>query len=682
MASLALHSETVDVADFVRTIVHGWRQVLLGIAMGLLVAAAIILFVPPRFKGQASVIVRAPEKTGSVMAAAGRLAGGSGGNSGVTGAGSLADAASNLLPDAFGGSPIETEIQIFESRALAMEAVDSLQLQARVISGPRRAPWQIFTSSSFPGAFKRKKLHFARAGASDYTVTGWGAAATARPGQRTELANGASFTLAATNDLPAEFDIAVYDREEATTRFLERTDISKKGGEVIGIKFSAYDSLTAAAVPNLLVRRYLELRKTADRGVNQRRVEFLTAQVDSTERALAETERLLRMEQEESGVIDPAVVTKLDLQRLGLMRTSAGELDLERGAITQLLQRLAEGRLSPRELAAYPTFLKSSGINDLLSQLNVLETKRLELLATLTPEDPTVIATSDAIKNIENQLLPLAQTYQMSLDRQRADLTKQIDTVQNTLATMPATSEVALRRQRDVLRLASIGTAERAQLVDAKLAAIGEGGDVRTLDTALPPRKVSFPTKPLTFSAGAAGGLLLGLFLAVVSGSFGRYVRDPYTIERQVGVPALALEDETPLLLAGSHPFRAVLLVPLDADADTAGVAERVIRSAQSRGLTGTILDLSNGGIAGNGSGAIATLLKEFEFVAVRLPKLATDTTLGALGDDRPVVFVASPGGVDRRELASGVETLKRFGVSCAGVVVSRRRSSVLPRLG
>lgn len=142
------------------------------------------------------------------------------------------------------------------------------------------------------------------------------------------------------------------------------------------------------------------------------------------------------------------------------------------------------------------------------------------------------------------------------------------------------------------------------------------------------------------------------------------------------------LDAETPLLIAGTQASQTLLLMPLDADADAAGVAERIMRTAAARGLRGTVLDLSaapSGAHVGNGT--ISSMHSELDMVAVRMRNLTTDATLGALGGGPAVLFVATAGGLDRRGLESGIETLKRFGVPCAGVVLSRRRSRALARL-
>jgi uncharacterized protein involved in exopolysaccharide biosynthesis len=653
-------ADTIDVAELVTNIRRGWPAVLGGIAFGLLVAVGVIFFVPARFSATSSIIDRASESPAGAL------------RSKLTG--SLAGAAADLLPGGLGGAstPVETEMQVLSSRALAGEGVDSLGLQLR-IRGPRRLPSnQIFVMASFPGSFKKRTLEFRQIAGGRFHVSGSGQEVDVSAGVEAEVGGG-RITLART-DLPDHFNVDVYDREEAITRFQRKLAVSKAGGEVLDVAFQADDSLTAAAVPNLLVRRYLERRRTSDRGVNQRRVDFLSLAADSIERALTGAENALRRQQEASGVLDPVVVGKLTLERAGELRKEAGTLDVERGALGQMLDQLAQGRLTPRQVAAFPTFLRSQGINDLLSQLSTLETKRLQLLSTLTAQDPAVLAATEGVKNIEAQLPPLARVYASSLDRERADISRQLDTLTSAIERLPTNSEAGLRLQRNVLQLAQVNAAVRAQLVEAKLDAVGDGGDVRLLDVAQPPRKVSFPQPALTLAAGAGAGLVIGVLVALFAGFFGRYVPDARSIERQIGVPALALDPAMPFVVSGVADARTLLLIPLDENADTAGVAERLMRTALSRDLQSTVLDLS---IAGSGSTGLVSninaLSAQFDLVVVRLPELASDISVGALRENRPVIFVATAGRVDRRRLSAAVDSLSRLSVPCAGVVLSRQ---------
>ena len=514
MTSPHSDADTIDLADVARNVVRGWPVVLGGVALGAAVAGAVLFFVPARFTATTSIVVRASESSTSSLTA--RLGG------------SIAGAAAGLLPGGLTSAPIETELQILSSRALAGEAVDSLLLQLRVRSAQRNPPWQLFQAAAFPGAFKRLRLSFERTADSAYTVSGVGTPVTLRPGIPARVGDG-SLTLGQLA-LPSRFTVDVYDRQEAITRFRKRIAVSKAGGEVVAITFGGDDSLSAAQVPNLMVRRYLVRRHTTDRGLNERRVAFLSAQVDSVEQSLTAAEVALRQQQEKSGIVDPVVVGKIELERAGALRQASGALDVERGALNQMLVQLGKGQLTSTQVAAFPTFLKSPGINELLGQLSTLQTRRLQLLATLTPDEPSVIAASEGIKNIEAQIPALARAYATSLDQQRADVAKQLDTLRSAIERLPASSEASVRLLRKVIQNGQVSAALRAQLVEARLATVGEGGDVRMLDIAEPPRKVTFPQPALTVIAGLGGGLLLGLLAAMLSGLSGKHASDERTI--------------------------------------------------------------------------------------------------------------------------------------------------------
>src|SRR5205823_6252263 len=76
-------------------------------------------------------------------------------------------------------------------------------------------------------------------------------------------------------------DVKLFDREDAIDDLSDRLTVRKIGGGAVEITYRARDSVTSAAVPNLMTAVYMIRRKTVDRGLNQRRLEFLAAKADS-----------------------------------------------------------------------------------------------------------------------------------------------------------------------------------------------------------------------------------------------------------------------------------------------------------------------------------------------------------------------------------------------------------------
>ena len=659
--------DTIDLADVARSVRRGWRVILASVGACLVIALLVILFGPRRFDGTASAVVRSADPSSSLLAKIGGDALG----------GSAAGAAGALLGG--GGSQIETEIQILQSKSVVGAVVDSLLLQVAVRS-PSGFPATTFVRAArLPGSFKSLDLDFKRTDAGRYRVSGEGLDRTVAAGGTVATSAG-SLTLRDT--LPAAFSLRLLDHEDAVKQTSKHLDVKKAGGEVLQVSYRAPDSITAASVPNAALATYLSRKKTSDRGVNAHRVEFLTAQLDTTALQLSGAEQALRKFQERSGLLDPEVMGKLELEQAAGLRKNLGELEVEQGALDDMLTQVAGGRMSKRQLAAYPTFLKSPGINDLLRQQSELETERTRLLERRLETDDEVVALTRSIANVEGQLVPLGKAYSSSLQRQRSELRSQLATMAATLGTFPGEAQASGRFVREVRRLSLTYAALQTQLVEARLSAIAEGGDVRGLDTATVPKKVAFPKPVLTAGVGLGAGLLLGMLLALVSGSHGRYLEGPAAIERAVGVPALRFDPRTPLLMSGRSAIRTVLLIPVEKGLDTRRVAERLADTALARGQSATILDLTAptaaAPLGASVGGLIGRLEEEHSLVIVRLPGLASDSTAAALSDARPVLLVAPSRRVSRRELTGALETLRRLDVPCAGVVLSDNGSREL----
>lgn len=664
--------DTIDVADLARTVRRGWRAVVAFTVLGALSALAVVLWAPPKYLATSSVVMKMGTDPSTSLLS--KLTGG------------LGEVAGGALSSAT-KSPTETEIQILSSRAVAGRVVDSLHLQA-LVTKPRGVPVsRLIDSLSLPGSFRRRKYHFTKAGVA-YRFEGPDDAGTATLGAPVKLAVG-SITLHATG-LPAGFDVELRDREDAITRFEKHLSVEKAGGEVVRVEYRGDDSLTAAAGANALLANYLARRTTTDRGVNQHRVEFLTAKADSAAAQLLVASRELRRQQERSGVIDPQVVGKIELERASQIRLSLAELQMEEAALKQLIAKVTNGSMQPRELAAYPTFLKSPAINQLIGELVKVETDRYKSLESRTEKDPEVGALTLSAKNIEGQLLPLAQSYSSSIAQQRMDAQQHFDSLQTQIAALPAVAESGLRLQRDVLRLNQVYIALGAQLVEARLAAISEGGDVHVLDVAAAPKEPSFPRPVTTMGLGIGGGLFAGMVAALMIAALGRWVQDPREVERTTGVPALRFDPAVPLLMNGAAS-RTVLVVPLDQRACLDPVIQRLAQTAESRSIRATVLDLSDYqsattsfvpritsgtvesvvGSTFDVNSRISRLEEEFGMVIVRLPGLVTDAAAAALTGSRPVLLVAPQRRIDREKLVGAVQLLRRLEVPCAGIVLS-----------
>lgn len=658
-------ADTIDFGEVARTLRSNVVAVFAFVALGFFAGLAVMLFAPRRFEGRSTIMARVGSTGTSSIA--GR----------IEGIGQLLGGLGGLT----GGSAIETELQIMRSRELAGRVVDSLQLQLRVHE-PRIAPLLLVSETALRGRFAGVKLRFERTDGGVYRASSSDTSWTIVPGQPSSIGVG-TITLRS-ESVPAAFEVTIRDREDAIDRFTRRLQATKAGGEVAKIVYTGDDSLSAAAAANLLTALYLQSHRTVDRGINQRRVEFVEAQLDSTAKALAAAEHDLRTYQETSRVIDHKMVGEVQVIGLDAARRTLTDLQVEEGTMRQLLAQAADDRLSSRDLAAYPGFLRGTTAGNLASQLTQLEATRIGLLERRTERDPEIIAIDKTMRALETNIVAMARSYASSISKQRAETQLRHDSLQRAMLALPAAAERGGRLQRDVVRLTQIFTALQAQLVEARFGAVSEGGLLRQIDVAVPARDPSFPQPFLTMGIGISGGLVCGLVAALFLGWFGRWLRDPREVERAVGVIAQRYEPNAPLLMSGAASARTILLVPLDGRAPLATVAERMARTARQRALQTVVLDLSD---SSNGNGASANgdvgalidrLERENGAVIVQLPGLGSETTGAALSETRPVVLVAPPGPIERGRLEDAVNTLRRLKVPCAGVVMNESTRRVL----
>ncbi|MEX2583390.1 MAG: Wzz/FepE/Etk N-terminal domain-containing protein [Gemmatimonadota bacterium] len=685
----------VDLREIGIALRHGYRFVLAGAVVGLALGFAVTLWVPDRYEGTSVVLVRAsPDLARSALSSLGGLGEMIGGLDGT------------------GGSELETELEILGSRTVIGEVVDSLLLQA-VIREPRgMSARTVFTRVEVEPFVGTRRFELERDGGV-YVVRGDGVTERVAPGGSVSLP-GASLTLVS-GDLPDRLEVGLRDRADAIDAVRKDLRTRSLTADVAEVIYRAPEPATAAAVPNLLVSEYLERRTSTDRGANQERYEFLVEQTDSVTRELAMAEAALRVHQETSGVMDPALVGETQLTRAMELRGELETIDIERGALQRIADAEGIESMSRREMAAYPTFLQNAAINDVLSRMLELETERLQLLQQRTPTDPDVVAVSEGIENLEDQLESLSAAYMRGLERQRVGVVQELDQYAALLRGLPQQAEESFRRMREVERLAEVRLVLESQLVQARLAAIGEGGEVRQIDPAIPPKRPAFPSSGFVLLAGLLGGVFFGAASAVGSGVFRQRVRESWEAELATGLPATTLGPGSPLAFPEVRTARSLLLLPIGAEGEARSIGRRIVETATFQGReavladltaelvsSGTesasrtavatrpatedssrlVLDLPTGSVtlplyhAGGAEAAnrpralLAHLEERFSFVVAVVPQIGHPAALSVITPERPVVLVARSSGVSRSQLSDAVETVERCGGRVAGIVL------------
>lgn len=690
--------DVVDLREIANALRREVRWLIAGGLLGLLLGAGLSMLLPPRYKSVATVLLRAGSPGG-----VGALAG--------LGEGSMAALA-------LGGSSgmlsldngFDTEVEILSSRSVIGAVVDSLGLQAEVTEPRGWSAAALFSTISIPADIASARYHFRREGTA-YRVSGPNASQRVAPGHALRM-DGVAMTLR-TGRLPEEFVVRVRGRADAVDATRKRLVVGKAGGSMAGISFSASDPVTAAAVPNAVLAQYFMRRRTTDRGVNQQRYEFLREHTDSIERELARASQALREHQQQSGVLSPKIQNEVEVEQAMRLRARAQELEVEARALENVMGKGSRGHLDAREIAAYPTLLSNPAINQLLALLSELESKRTELLGRRTSEDPDVLLVEREIGDVEGQIIAIARSFHAGIARQLAEVRSELGVSRVQLSALPVEVEKSFRLEREVERLAQTLTALQTQLVQARLGAITEGGDVRPVDVAEAPKHPAFPTPPFLIALGLMGGLFFGGVGAVARGVFRSGVGDEHQAERLAGVPAVRFTAEQPLLVGGLEGARSVLVLPAQTGTSALEVAQRIAATAALRGEDVVLAELEpvaataalpasvaaagerddarravdepgrggyrvvRGAEAGRGVRAVLEELEQQHgLVVAALPTLEHPATAAVLSPARPAVLVVRARHTQREALEGAVRALERLRIPLLGVVVRNGKHS------
>ncbi|MDP9347855.1 MAG: Wzz/FepE/Etk N-terminal domain-containing protein [Gemmatimonadota bacterium] len=633
-----------------------------------------------------------------------------------------ADAVPTGLPQlgGFGGlfarsSAFDTELKILTSRTLIATVVDSLGMQARVLRPVGLRPQSVFSSARYPRDLADGKYEFERNG-DRYEVTGRDFSGVAVPGVPFNI-KGAVVTLRR-DSLPDAFKVELLDMEDAISLMRGRVRWHG-GGETFELLFLATDPVTAAAVPNALVTRYVNRRKTTDRGANQERYAFLTERADSVARELASVENAIRTFQERYGVFDPEFGGKADLGRAKGLKVELEGLDVEINALQGLLAQRAAGKLATRDLAAYPTFLRNGAINNVLLQMLDLEAKRSTLLVRRTENDVDVKILENNLKQLEDQLVSLSSAYLTGLTRQREQIARELEGYQVALKGIPGGMQSMERLNRERGRLTEISLALQAQIMQSRLAAISEGGDIRQIDPAIVPKMSIFPRRRFNIALGLMGGLFFGLVGAIATVRLRPQIDEPWEAELITGVPAIGIDPRLPLWFETLRGVRTVLLLPTGPSTEVLTVGERLAETAALQGREAVLADLTQPGAIGsalrrasvgastapalvgttdhvmfsesavsdgegysvyrmheNGNSrsghrsTVGELEQRFSLLIAALPSVENAAALSVLAPERPIILVGRSGQITRAELRDALEVCRRMGVPVMGIVL------------
>jgi tyrosine-protein kinase Etk/Wzc len=447
------------------------------------------------------------------------------------------------------GNPIETEIEVIRSRTLAEEVVTALNLNfslTRISRDVVANLEEVILSSEFPygdycvvvtsdyGRFQLEGPDGRRIGSG-------------RVGENF-VTDGLSFKLSSDSVVPGDtICFRVADPVRAAGAIQGRTTVGPvKGANIIRISTRNTSPLLAARIANELANQYLRENLAYARGEARSAREFIEEQLAVAADTLRDAEQKLKEYKEKTKLILLDEDAKESISTLAkfeadLEEAKMAESEGERRLSLLRSQLTGEGAFSKyKSVAASPTVSSNPVVARLKSRLSDLEITRAQLLEAYTGLHPDVVEVENEIESVKDELAkstrqvletgpsstdPVYQsivsgiieteTQLSALGARVSALRNVIESYSSRLEDLPE-KEIALAR---LTRRKEVGekvyTMLLTKLEEARISEAMKVGNIRIVDTAIPPDEPILPKKKRTTMLGALGGLMIGIGLAL-----------------------------------------------------------------------------------------------------------------------------------------------------------------------
>jgi capsular exopolysaccharide synthesis family protein len=461
------------------------------------------------------------------------------------------------------GNELSTEMQMLRSRTLAEATVDSLGLQVsataplRLLGVPLRSiqraipRGQVISNlqvprSATPGHYRLNQLpNFAY----ELIDIGTGKRVTQVSLGQTVNLGSAKFTLAPTAVDYREIRVDVVPFMGAVGSLQRNLSVTRpqRDADFVIVTYQSQDPQMASAVPNALAVNFLELRNRIQKTEARSTVNFLREQIDTLSEQLSSAENAVRAFREGNRVVSVSQEATAQVGELAKLQAQRSGIEAEREALSEALRQAratsertgGDSTSMYSSLMAFPTLLPHAG--QFLQALNEAENQRAILLQRRTREDRDVQILTGRIRELQQQLSSIAQTYLAGLSSQITSIDIALSKFNQQLTRIPSKELQLAKLERQNKVLVEIFTLLQTRLQEAKIAQAVEDSRVRVIDPALIPARPSKPNKPRYLLLGSLFGLLVAIGITVARESMDPTVHMLEDISLATGLSSLGV---------------------------------------------------------------------------------------------------------------------------------------------
>ncbi|HUE95403.1 MAG TPA: Wzz/FepE/Etk N-terminal domain-containing protein, partial [Longimicrobiaceae bacterium] len=449
--------DEVDIRDVWRALQRRWGTIAFTALLVTLLVAAYLLLATPTWNARTLILVEEDDQGVLINPAVSALTGISG-----------------------GGSQIETEMRLVQTRPVLEDVVDVLDLNF-VVTRPRDVPVRrLFDARQFGRETPYGRYEIRREGSGRYRIRSTDEDTPSldvgfSPGDRVEIPGGwfvvgdmATGPGPGGDPIPMSIELETLPFQEAVAKLSETISVDRPDPEaaVLRIGYRTTDRSLAYEVPNAVAERFIARRVEHQKIEAMSAVTFLENEAEDTRQQLERVEAELQSYREGQQIVAIGAEAEAQVSRLAALEGQRTQLEAERSALASLVDEIenAEGSADYRRLASFPTFFSNAAIAQLLVKLVEAEQDRTDRLSRLTPSHPDIVALDARIAQLEAQLGSMGRNYLRSLSDQVAALDAALAGFGAQLERIPEREIVAARISRQVDMLAELYTVLQTRL--------------------------------------------------------------------------------------------------------------------------------------------------------------------------------------------------------------------------
>lgn len=437
-------------------------------------------------------------------------------------------------------SPIETEIEILQSRSNAEETVRRLHLDWKV----EKKGTLSFKILEFKSTAENPTYSIVITGKDLFRVEDADGKALG------EGHSGSRFQGGGVSLVIDQLDGKVGDKAKISREsFVEtvqnlrsnlRASEVGKGTNIIRLVYQSTDPAKAMEVVNTLSGVYLERGVLLKAEEARKSVEFINQQLDEVRDLLDGAEHDLEEYKRSSGVIS------LDSEAAALInRVAEAETAKSTALLRQSQARFAiealEDALARKVSYSPGALIDDPVIAEMARTLAQLEVERQGLLIQFTDSHPRLQAIRDQIAQTQKKMQATYQSLQQAMGSVVAGLDLQIRGFEAQLKKLPATEQQLAKLTRLAKVNADIYTFLLQKHEEARIARASTISSIDVIDPAILPDKPIKPNKKKNLLLGLILGLMLGGGLAFFLEYLDDTIKDSDSAKRLLGLPVLAV---------------------------------------------------------------------------------------------------------------------------------------------